>query len=207
MTCGAMLDNLAGDMATGLDHEDLLGLPLAMSNDTRRAAFVAARNRPGFRSSDATERFWGKVDIGAEGECWEWQAYTSSTRYGEFYYLGKKEGAHRVAWMLTYGAIPPDADVCHHCDNPSCVNPTHLFVGTRLDNAADAVSKGRIRRGSASPQARLTESEVREIRRRYKAESVYQHELAAEYGVSRGTIASITQRKSWGWLDDLDEED
>ena len=113
-----------------------------------RTVITRTFRRP--RSSIA-ERFWSKVRK-TEG-CWEWAAGRitdprGKSGYGNFY-IGAKDGkkieavAHRVAWELTNGAIPEGLKVLHECDNPGCVRPDHLFLGTQKDNIADMISKGR----------------------------------------------------------------
>lgn len=87
-------------------------------------------------------RFWSRVKKG-DG-CWLWCGTRSTRGYGQFTILRKPSAAHRVAWELVRGPIPEGVDVCHHCDNPPCVNPDHLFIGTRSDNMRDAVRKGRL---------------------------------------------------------------
>lgn len=91
------------------------------------------------------ERFWSLVEK-TDG-CWAWKGYTQEGRYGHFMVTpGHRQGAHRVAWQIAYGAIPDGLHVCHRCDNPSCVRPDHLFLGTHRDNMRDMVARGRNRR-------------------------------------------------------------
>jgi hypothetical protein len=90
------------------------------------------------------ERFWSKVD--RSGECWMWVASLASTGYGQFYDKPRRRtpiGAHRVAWELANGPIPAGLQVLHRCDNPPCVRPDHLFIGTVSDNMRDMYAKGR----------------------------------------------------------------
>ena len=90
------------------------------------------------------ERFWNKVmKIVETDECWEWIAFKNKDGYGLFGYNGKNQKAHRVSWQLHNGPIPDGLCVLHKCDNPSCVNPNHLFLGTNADNIKDRVNKNR----------------------------------------------------------------
>ncbi len=90
------------------------------------------------------DRFWSKVDVRGLEECWPWQASVIARGYGTFNFNGRVTTAQRVAWELTYGPIKEGMFICHHCDNPGCCNPAHLFEGTPSDNVQDAIAKGRI---------------------------------------------------------------
>jgi len=140
-------------------------------------------------------RFWNKADT--SGDCWEWQAHKDKQGYGGFGIDGKKVLAHRYAYILTHGDIPDGLCVCHHCDNPSCINPDHLFLGTRMDNMADARAKDRpINRGEKNRNSRLVENDVREIRR-LGSLGIKQSLLAKMWKTSDQNISNIIQRKRW----------
>lgn len=111
-------------------------------------------------------------------------------------------GAHRLSWLIHFGEIPPEMHVCHRCDNPPCVNPRHLFLGTNLDNRRDSIAKGRFRvgRGERHRSAKLTEAQVREIRQRRELGD-RQEALAAEFGVSGCAISNIHRRKTWAHVE------
>src|SRR3990167_5845661 len=115
-------------------------------------------------------RLWSKVALDEDEKCWEWLASKNNMGYGKLYWHGRLWLAHRVAYTLAYGEIPSDKILMHTCDNPGCVNPRHLRVGTFLDNARDMVTKGRKvtsdQRGESNPRAKLTNSQVLSIHRR-----------------------------------------
>ncbi len=146
------------------------------------------------------ERFWTKANIGAPDECWGWTACKSSWGYGSFRFGGKMRGAHRLSWQLTYGAIPEGLHVCHKCDNPACVNPRHLFLGTNADNHQDAARKGRIARGEENGLHKLTEDEVLEIRQFLADGERSQQDIGDEFGVCRTAVSKIKLGERWGWL-------
>jgi hypothetical protein len=98
------------------------------------------------RRPPLAERFWAKVDKNAPGGCWLWTACRNQLGYGEFSVKNRSMWAHRVAWELVNGPIPNGLEICHNCptgDNPSCVNPEHMFLGTHADNLRDAIKKQR----------------------------------------------------------------
>lgn len=156
-------------------------------------------------------RFWAKVD--RSGECWTWTGYIQTNGYAKFHLDGRPRWAHRVAWLLTHGPVPEGLLVCHHCDNPRCVRPDHLFLGTVQDNALDMVHKGRcgswegaphLERGEARYNVRLNPERVREIRRRHAAGATLA-DLARAFQVNSGTIYNVVTRRRWKHVLDGEE--
>lgn len=143
------------------------------------------------------KRFWDKVN--KTDTCWYWLAYTNIKGYGQFKFNGTMRTTHRVSYELVHGTIPAGLLVCHKCDNPSCVNPAHLFLGTNDDNMKDMVNKNRSHKptGSINPKAKLVESDVIEIRNMYKTGRYTQLEIAKLYCISQPTVKDITKRQTW----------
>lgn len=158
--------------------------------------------RPQNRSKDIAVRLWERVDRSVPDGCWPWTGARLPRGYGCFSFGNKQVRTHRVSYELHYGPIPTGASVLHHCDNPPCVRPDHLFVGTGADNVADMIAKqrGRAPRGEANGQAKLTAVKVAAIRAARGA--VTYQALADQYGVSIGTIHNVMHRLVWAVLDE-----
>lgn len=142
-------------------------------------------------------RFWSKVD--RSGECWLWTASVNVSGYGQVNFGKTMRRAHRIAWMLMNGPVPVDLCVLHRCDNRRCVRPDHLFLGTRPDNTADMVAKGRAAgpQGEAHPRATVTAEQVRAIRARYALGGISQSQLARDVGIRHQTVHLIVTGQSW----------
>lgn len=153
-------------------------------------------------SNDAEGRFWSKVDKRGVDECWEWLAFVHpKTGYGSFKYKKEKIGAHQYSYILHNGNYDRSLLVCHTCDNRSCVNPKHLFLGTQKQNIEDAISKGRMPFGESSAVAVLTNDLVREIRKRYAAGGISHAQLAKEFGLRKENLYYVINRKTWKHID------
>lgn len=136
------------------------------------------------------DRFWARVLKSGDDACWLWQG-TKRCGYGLFSFSGVQWSAHRFAYVIGNGPLMAGLDVLHRCDNPPCVNPAHLFLGTHVDNMADMVAK---RRGK--PKAKLTASQASEIR----ASGGRPIDVAREYGISPSTVSNIRAGRVWKGL-------
>lgn len=136
------------------------------------------------------KRFLKRVDVLSSDECWIWRGPVGAGGYGKFSIHGRLDYAHRASFEIFNGIRPLFLFVLHSCDNPSCVNPAHLFVGTPADNSADMVRKGRSCRGEAHWRARLTDQQVAEIVSRV-AGGETQRAIAAEFGVSYQHVSDL----------------
>jgi hypothetical protein len=171
------------------------------------------------RKANTLGDFW-KYVLKGDG-CWEWQGNrVKEGGYGRFRYGGKTNLTHRLSYEMHTGPIPEGLMVLHTCDNPGCVRPDHLYIGTAKDNADDREERDRSQtgdfhytrreperaaRGERINTARLTEDKVRIIRERYDAGGVTQTELAQEYGVTQRAIWMIVRRKSWRHVSEVEE--
>lgn len=150
------------------------------------------------------------VHRSAADGCWTYTGFRDAKGYGKVGWRRRVVSAHRLAWELTHGPIPNGLWACHRCDNPSCVRPDHIFLGTPQDNTLDSVRKNRWHRpqsennslkrnpprGEKNVKAKLTEAQVREIRAHHSA-GVSQCELGRRYGVSQPAIRYIVIGKHW----------
>lgn len=155
------------------------------------------------RRQDPVTRFWAKVQKTAS--CWLWTGSIGTKGHGLFRPGSGLTGAHRFSWELHHGPVPAGQNVLHNCpggDNPACVNPAHLWLGTLSENNTDRHQKGRDNPavGKGHYRAAFTEADIEAIRRRYAAGGVLQSQLAAEYGVNKHTIHCIIRRKTWKHL-------
>jgi HNH endonuclease len=139
--------------------------------------------------------FWAKVNRGELEECWEWTAGKAGRMgYGKVKRHGKTTLAHRVSWEIANGQIPDGLQVCHHCDNPPCVNPSHLFLGTQKENLEDRDRKGRAvwSPGERNGTSKLTEDHVREVRRLGMIHSeTTQGKIGERFGLTQSGVCRI----------------
>lgn len=147
-------------------------------------------------ASEVLNDFLRKVTVGNLDECWNWHGAKNFGGYGDFRVERKAIMAHRFAYLHVHRTIPDGLHVCHHCDNRSCVNPLHLFAGTRQENMDDAVNKHRLKNGADHYLATLSWDDVLTIRQRHAA-GMKQKDLAAEYRVAKATICNIVNHVTW----------
>ena len=139
------------------------------------------------------QTFMAKVVDDVETGCWLWMGWRNQKGYGQVWVNGKSAGAHRVSWSLHNGPIPEGLCVCHTCDNPPCVNPAHLWVGTNAENHEDKVAKKRHGYGETHSKAKLTERDVLDIRASRESDVA----LARRYGVTHQAVASARSGEHW----------
>lgn len=143
--------------------------------------------------SKTVARFWAKVDKNGPNGCWDWTG-TGFRGYGLFTArTGRSKRAHRFSWEVTNGEIPQGLRVLHRCDRRSCVNPSHLWLGTDADNSADMVAKKRQAKGERQGNSSLSEQQILEIRLSLDSTEIE----ARKHGVNQATISKIRRRESW----------
>lgn len=169
-------------------RQRLYGDPLAVTKHKKR------------RVISAEVRFWAKVE--KTEDCWLWRAAVSPRGYGIFGLgtLERNRAAHRYSWELHFGPIPEGIYVCHHCDNPPCVRPEHLFLGDHAANMADMAAKGRALYGEKHNLVILSEPDVLEIRRLWQAGGKTQVEIAEMFGTNKANVSQIVRGKKWKYL-------
>lgn len=159
-------------------------------------------NLSGKHNISAETRFWMRVNKkgpfhkALRSRCWEWVGYLNSG-LPALKVKGQMTVAARFCYQLHFGEISDGLLVCHHCDNPLCMNPAHLFLGSPADNMRDKVSKHRQTKGEAVNTAKLRAPQVLEIRKLYAEGRYSQVELALHYGVTQASISAIILRKNW----------
>jgi len=156
------------------------------------------------------DRFWSRVEKIPFHTCWEWTGARASHGYGIFHLSPKMLGgtssytlAHRASWILKHGVIARGLFVLHKCDNRSCVNPEHLYLGTDADNSRDTRSRGRSKIGGITLPGdrgfKLTSEQVLKMHRRLVS-GEKGAALAREFGLDPTTVSAIKLGKSWNWL-------
>lgn len=154
-------------------------------------------------SEDFKARFWAKVTVAGEDQCWLWAGATEMSGYGYMWIVNNKSEslavkAHRLSFYYQHGDAVDDVCVLHRCDNPPCVNPNHLFPGTRADNNRDRMNKGRNRQqgGSANSNARLDIEQVIEIKA-LVASGISQTKVGERFGIKQAQVSRIVRGVSW----------
>jgi hypothetical protein len=148
------------------------------------------------------DRLWAKTTVLGPNECWEWNGYRYPAGHGQIGRGRRGDGlayTHVVSWELMNGKVPDGLLVCHSCDNPPCINPNHLFIGTHADNTRDMVKKRRHSYGELCAKT-LNNEKVREIRK-FLASGETQQIVAQKFGVSRSLVGMIGQFKRWALTD------
>lgn len=158
--------------------------------------FCSYRCFIGFREAKTPERFWSKVIKAGPDECWLWTAVLTHNGYGHFGVKGRMRLAHRFAWEMENGPIPPGMRALHRCDVRRCVNARHIFIGSDADNSADMVAKGRSIRGEAHRFSKLRNEDVIAIRNATGT----QKSIASRFGITRSAVAAIRRRENWAHL-------
>lgn len=143
-----------------------------------------------YTHSERIKAFWSKVKINDLFDCWTWTGSKLCSGYGMVKWDGMPQPAHRVSWQIVFGDIPEGFCVCHRCDNPVCVNPAHLFLGTHTDNMRDMVQKGRC------GTAKLTLANIVAIRK-LRSENWELADIASKFSVTPESIGRIVNRETW----------
>lgn len=170
-------------------HENRMSVPMSYPDHT-----------PSNVDPTIFQRFYSKVEANTLFDCWIWKGSVRG-QYGEILFCGHKESAHRVSWILQNGEIPDGLCVLHRCDNPLCVNPSHLFLGTQRANMRDKVAKGRANtpKGVACKNSKLTDDDVREIRKLIDAGYTHRY-IGQMFGISNVAVSYIRNKRTWNHI-------
>lgn len=170
----------------------------------RSCGYTLCVNPDHLLSFNSKDVFWSNVSIGNDKDCWEWIALSGTNQYAQTHFNGKSIRCHRLAYELTYGEILDGMLVCHHCDNPPCCNPKHLFLGTHQDNIDDRERKGRNKlpkvKGENHGNHKLTNNQIIKIRNLYSSGNYSYRLLSKMYSVSFSQIRNIVKRKAWSHI-------
>lgn len=169
-----------------------------MKHTTIARAQQNRKQRGPYQTNASLEQvFRSRFIPGDSDACWHWNGYVNPSGYGKITYKGRTYRAHRLAWQFYHGrAIPDGMIVCHKCDNPACVNPRHLFLGTQGDNMQDKVQKGRQHRGETHPRTTLTAQKVRRIRALRRQGMTYRR-IGELVGASASNVEHVIRGDSW----------
>jgi len=158
-------------------------------------------SRPHLSDELYQKHFWDGVTKDESG-CWTWKRSKLHHGHGQFFFKGRRIQAHRYAYLITHGAIPPGKWILHTCDNGSCVRPDHLYAGNQHDNEQDKINRNRTCRGVKNGTSKLNEAQVIEIKDKllegHKLSDM--RDIAKLYNVSWQTIYAIHSGRKWGWL-------
>lgn len=147
------------------------------------------------------DRLIKRIGLCRDTGCWLWTAGKTNGGYGTIKHQGKLWRAHVAAFCIFVKPVPPHKEVCHKCDNPSCINPKHLFLGTHRENMLDAKVKGRMARGERARSTKITETTAKNIKIDITDGSLTQVEIAEKHSVNPSIVRMIKSGRAWAWLD------
>lgn len=147
---------------------------------------------PNVKNKELALAVFSRARLNIETGCWEWTGGKIRGGYGSICLAGRAQRAHRAAFVATYGAIPVGLCICHRCDNPTCVNPNHLFAGSQSENLRDAIQKGR--------RSVLDVATVLQIKSLLK-QGISRKEIAQTYGTSKAVVTLIALGTTWAWIE------
>lgn len=147
---------------------------------------------------ESIDLFWSYVPKTSDDACWNWQGFLNQHGYGRMKVKGRGWLANRLSWTIHFGEIAPGLNVCHRCDNPACVNPRHLWLGTQLQNIADRESKkrGGDHKGTKNGRAKISVAEALEIRQKAVTPNLKLY-YSRKHGLSLSYIYNIVREKTW----------